>query len=140
MKDINISRTGKSPWVSKTMQTLKDLKKWKVWDIKLKNIKKLDKELEFLWKNIEDFRDNNISKQDFDKAFKLSEKVATAIITDNYIQKYWSEPWVEIWLNRLPTEEKTKYNLWFRKDDVDSRIEKFSTVDEVLDRMKYLYG
>jgi len=140
MKDLNNKSWWNKLWINKTMKAIKDIKKWKVWNIKLKNIEKLDKEIVLLSNVIDNYRDNKISKDDFNKAFNVSEKLVWSIITDNYMTKFWKAPWVEIWLNKLPTTEKTKYNLWFKKHDTDSKIESFSTVDEVLDRMKYLYG
>lgn len=140
MKDLNISSNPKSLWISKTMQTLKNLKKWNIGEIKFRNIKKLDKEIKALWILIDDYKNNKISKEDYNKEFNITEKVIWSIIKDNYFQKYWKAPDMQISLNKLPTTWKSKFDLWFKRKNADSKIESFQTVDEVLDRMKYLYG
>lgn len=140
MKNINISNNKKSPWISKTMQTLQNLKKRKVWDIKLSNIVKLDKEMKSIWNIIDDYKDNIISKDDFKTQFIISEQIVWKIIMDNYEDKYWNVPDVEIWVNKLPTTNTIKYNIGFKTSEVEQKIEGFNSINEVLDRINYLYA
>jgi len=144
MKDPSLGLNNKegSPKMSKTMKTLQDLKKWKIWNISIEYIKKIDKEFDSIRTTAVQFQDNEISKADFDLQMDTSQEIVSDLLHSSYENKFSEKSSAVIWINRLPVsdEDKDNYQLAIWQEWEDALIEKFSTVDDVLDRMKDKYG
>jgi hypothetical protein len=139
MLDINkLPKKKQLWWESKTMKVLQNLKKWKVWDITLKDIKKFDSEYQKIKELSNDFKDNKISKTEFESNINVLEKFVTWYINNAFITKYWDKPKVNIHINRLNTKSESKYEFAIWNPWEDARFEEYQSIDKVIEKMKYL--